>query len=85
MRSLDVTKREKEMLRLLAQGYTNAEMAEALGLSKSSIHSYMTRLFNKFRVEHRVQLLLEALRTGSLGCGEVLKLWSERRKREEEA
>jgi two-component system response regulator NreC len=49
--------REREVLRLVLDGHTNREMAERLGISKSSVDTYRARIFEKLRVESRAELL----------------------------
>jgi two-component system, NarL family, response regulator NreC len=49
--------REREVLRLVVDGYTNREAAEVLGISKSSVDTYRARIFEKLGVEGRAELL----------------------------
>ena len=45
--SKKLTKREREILQLIAEGYTNKEIAEKLFLSPSTIHSHRTNILTK--------------------------------------
>jgi two-component system nitrate/nitrite response regulator NarL len=52
-----LSKREMEVVRYVAQGLTNREIAEELGLSQHTIKNYLFRLFDKLGVSSRVELL----------------------------
>jgi len=49
--------REQEVVRLLALGHTGRAIADALGISKSSVDTYRARVFEKLGVENRAELL----------------------------
>lgn len=59
-----LTAREMQVLRLLAQGLTNSEIAEALGLSEKTIAHHLTHIFNKTTSENRVAAVAFAFRHG---------------------
>lgn len=59
-----LTTREVQVLRLLAQGLTNGEIAEALGLSEKTIAHHLTHIFNKTSSENRVAAVAFAFRHG---------------------
>jgi DNA-binding CsgD family transcriptional regulator len=52
-----MTEREREVLRWLRLGKTNAEIAELTGLSESTVKHYLTRLFDELGVSNRAQLV----------------------------
>jgi DNA-binding NarL/FixJ family response regulator len=56
--------REVEVLRLVAQGKTNREIAAALMLSEKTVARHMTNIFNKILVENRAGATAFALRHG---------------------
>jgi predicted ATPase/DNA-binding CsgD family transcriptional regulator len=56
--------RELQVLRLVAQGMTNREIAEALVLSEKTVARHLTNIFNKIGVENRVSAAAYALRHG---------------------
>lgn len=62
----DLSEREKEVLHLLARGYTNRQIAEALFLSVKTIETYRARLMEKLRLRTRAELVRYAFRTGLL-------------------
>ena len=59
-----LTDRELEVLRLLAQGYDNGEIAEALIVSLSTVKNHIGSLFEKLGVQNRVQAAVIAARHG---------------------
>ena len=66
----DLTGREREILRLLARGLSNAQMGELLFLSETTVKSYVTRLLGKLDVRTRVQAVVLAYETGLVRPGE---------------
>ena len=52
---LEISKRELEILSLLAQGYSNQEIAEKLFVSISTVKTHNQNLFEKLDVKRRVQ------------------------------
>jgi DNA-binding NarL/FixJ family response regulator len=64
-----VTERETEVLRLVASGRSNAEIASALFLSEATVKTYVSRLLTKLGVRDRVQLSVLAYETGLVRPG----------------
>lgn len=62
----DLSEREREVLRLVAGGYTNAEIAGALYLSVKTVETYRARGMAKLGLETRAQLVKSALDHGVL-------------------
>jgi len=64
-RSLDeLTEREKEILCLLATGLSNAELAEQLFLSETTVKTHVSSILRKLRVRDRVQAVIAAYDAG---------------------
>lgn len=59
-----LSSREQDVLRLLVDGCSNAEIANELYLSTNTVKSHVRSLLNKFGVEHRLQVAVLALRHG---------------------
>ena len=55
-----LTTRELEVLRILALGQSNAEMAATLLLSEATIKTHVTRILNKLELRDRVQAVIYA-------------------------
>jgi DNA-binding NarL/FixJ family response regulator len=63
--------REMEMLKLLATGMSNKEIAEKLCLSLRTVKAHMSNIFTKMNVASRSEALVEALRKGLLTLEDV--------------
>lgn len=61
-RAVQLSKRESELISLLAQGLKNKEIAHALSISEGTIKVYLSRLFRKVGVKDRYELALYGLR-----------------------
>lgn len=69
---LDVlSNREQDVLRLLARGLSNAEIASRLSLSQGTVRNYVSAILAKLDVSDRTQAALLALRYGLVDMGEI--------------
>jgi DNA-binding NarL/FixJ family response regulator len=59
-----LSERELEVLRLLASGLTNTEIAQKLFLSEGTVRNYVSTIFTKLDVTDRTQAAILALRHG---------------------
>jgi two-component system, NarL family, response regulator LiaR len=59
-----LSEREREVLRLLATGINNAQIAQTLFLSEGTVKNYVSTIFSKLRVADRTQAAILALRAG---------------------
>lgn len=62
--SAKLTKREREILQLIAEGFTNKEIAKKLVLSPSTVHSHRTNLLHKLNLNSRHELVQYAREHG---------------------
>lgn len=60
----DLSDREMDVLRLLAQGFSNAEIAQKLYLTKGTVRNYVSSILAKLEVEDRTQAAILAIRHG---------------------
>jgi DNA-binding NarL/FixJ family response regulator len=58
------TRRETEILRLLAGGYSNREIARALGAAEGTIKNHISNILSKMGVRDRTRAVLKALELG---------------------
>ena len=63
-RLLDRTDREKEVLQLIAQGLSNASIAEKLFISEKTVKSHVTNILSKLYLNDRTQAAVYAWRSG---------------------
>jgi DNA-binding NarL/FixJ family response regulator len=64
----ELTAREREILALIAQGNTNADIAIKLSLSVKTVRNHVSNIFSKLQVADRVQA---AIRAREAGFGDV--------------
>ncbi|HRW10511.1 MAG TPA: response regulator transcription factor [Caldilineaceae bacterium] len=65
--AVDLSEREREILRLLADGLPNGEIAERLHLSKGTVQNYVSSILLKLDVTDRTQAAVIALKHGLVG------------------
>jgi DNA-binding NarL/FixJ family response regulator len=56
----DLTKREEDILRLVAQGLSNREVGQSLDLQEKTVKHYMTAILQKLHVRNRVEAAMLA-------------------------
>lgn len=60
----DLTDREREILTLIAQGESNAAIAERLTISVKTVRNHVSNIFNKLQVADRAQAAIRAREAG---------------------
>jgi len=58
--TVKLSKREREALLHLAQGLSNREIAERLGISINTVNKHVQQIFTKLNVRNRVQAATKA-------------------------
>ncbi len=67
-----LTKREEDVVRLVAEGLQNREIAKELELSEHTIKNYLFHIFDKLGVSSRVELVLYAGSAAPKACRPML-------------
>jgi len=55
-----LSEREEDVVRCLAKGFTNVQIANALKLTENTVKNYLFRIFNKLGVSSRVEVVIYA-------------------------
>jgi DNA-binding NarL/FixJ family response regulator len=59
-----VTKREEEVLQLIANGYSTTEVADQLYISQKTVKNHLASIYQKLDARDRTQAVLQAVRMG---------------------
>ena len=63
---VELSERELEVLRLMAEGLDNAGIAKRLYISPNTVKNHAANIYEKLGVENRLQAAMQALRKGLL-------------------
>lgn len=61
-----LTRREIEVLRLMAGGYSNREISDALGASEGTVKNHISSILSKMGVRDRIRAVLKGLESGCI-------------------
>jgi NarL family two-component system response regulator LiaR len=67
----DLTERELEVLRLLAHGRTNRQIAEKLVLGEETVKTHVGNILAKLHLAHRTQAVVHAFKQGLISLDEI--------------
>ncbi|MEN3183698.1 MAG: response regulator transcription factor, partial [Atribacterota bacterium] len=56
--------REREVLRAIVEGKSNAAIAEELFIAEKTVKNHITNILTKLNIENRVKLIIFALKEG---------------------
>ena len=60
----ELTEREREILHMIAQGYSNIDIARHLTLSLKTVANHVSNIFSKLQVVDRAQAIIRAREAG---------------------
>ena len=63
----ELSERELEVFRLIAQGLSNSEIAQELFISETTVKTHVTHILQKLNLRDRVQAVVLAYQTGTVG------------------
>lgn len=66
LKQVGISKREYDVLQLMAQGFSNQEIADQLFISLNTVKSHASKLFSKLDVKRRTQAIQVAKEMGLL-------------------
>lgn len=67
----DLTEREITVLRFVAKGQTNKEVANSLEISEKTVKNHLANIFHKLHVYDRTQAAVLAIRRGIISLGQL--------------
>lgn len=66
-----ITPREREVVRHLARGRSNKEIANELSIGEETVKSHVSNLLAKLEAENRAQAVVQALRRGLIAIEDL--------------
>jgi len=72
-REKQLTAREREIVRYVALGLRNGEVAERLHITEGTVKTHMNNIFHKLTIRDRVELALYAVRMGLIAVNEAVR------------
>jgi len=70
-RTTGLTEREQTVLRQLAQGQTNREIAEALTVTEETVKTHIGNILTKLQLARRAQAAIYAIKKGFITLDEI--------------
>ena len=61
---LELSPREQDIVRLIAQGYNNKEIAQSLHIAEKTVKNYITKILQQLDLRDRTQLAIASFKVG---------------------
>src|SRR5205085_10531744 len=61
-----ITRREEEVLQLIADGFSTPDVAAKLYISQKTVKNHLATIYQKLDARHRAQAVLQAVRIGTI-------------------
>ena len=70
LRNLEIklSERELQIIKLMAEGMSNAEIGNHIFISFHTVKAEIEKLYGKFEVHNRIQLIIKAIRLGIISA-----------------
>ena len=68
-----LTKRQAEIFKLTAQGYSQREIAKTLKVSASNVSNVLHKVYDKLEARNTVEAIRECMLHGLLSVGDLVK------------
>lgn len=69
--NMELTEREVEVLKLLAHGQTNRQIASSLTVSEETVKTHVGNILSKLQMAHRTQAVVMALKKGIISLDDI--------------
>ena len=70
-KEIHLTERQREVLNLVAKGYTNSEIADIMFITDHTVKAHICAIYELLQVKSRVQLVVKAIQKGILNIEDI--------------
>jgi len=70
-RTAHLSEKEKEVVNVISQGYTNKEAAKKLHISEPTVKTHLNHIFRKLEIRNRAQLVTYAIKNQDVNLAQL--------------